>query len=348
MVPNRVLFEITRLGSAARSIRAQANVAAFLVVGAPLIVDACRATTAPEAPDPATKIVWKSIATLAQIGSRGGNLTGIWGSSPNDIWIVADNGNIHHFNGSAWSFEPSGNSLSDVWGRSATDVWAWGYEKILHYDGTKWSLSHKSSLAHFRGLWGNSPSNVWAVGFSDSANAGIIAHYDGSAWSTSYLTYADYPVAVWGASSTDLWAVGYTRTSDGVYSGFITHNDGGSWSTALTNSRSPFAVWGSSRSFVVAVGGDYAVDGSGIVLGYDGSKWSTSWTGLASTFLTSISGTSRTNIWAAGDIVRHFDGTRWSTVPGPSASVAGLWTSSPSEVWAIDGLQVYRGTLPSQ
>ncbi|HKO19966.1 MAG TPA: hypothetical protein VJU82_13870, partial [Acidobacteriaceae bacterium] len=65
----------------------------------------------------------------------------IWGSAPNDVFAVGDNGTILHFDGSTWARMSSGTStaLTRVWGASATEVYATTGSAILHYDGSGWS-----------------------------------------------------------------------------------------------------------------------------------------------------------------------------------------------------------------
>jgi hypothetical protein len=68
------------------------------------------------------------------------NLTGVWGSGPNDVWAVGAGYRgqgciITHWNGWTWS---PGNSrheggLWGVWGSGPNDVWAVG-TTILHYN----------------------------------------------------------------------------------------------------------------------------------------------------------------------------------------------------------------------
>jgi hypothetical protein len=317
-----------------------------LAVAALPILIGCGDSTAP---DPALNTVWTSVATL-NVSGRGGSLAGIWGSGPNDIWVVGGDGTLHHYNGTTWSVEATGSTVvRAVWARSPTDVWAVGSgETILHYDGTKWStMSTSSSSDSFNSVWTGSASDVWAGRGADPVTSvGATVHYDGSSVSESYVALASSSIAVWGASPSDVWAVGFAGRTGSIHSGSITHYDGSSWSSAVpTVSRMLVGIWGSSGSFIVAVGGDY-VDGTGVVLTYDGKDWSTSWTGAGLSGLVSVWGTSATNVWAVGDVVLHFDGKRWSTVPSPTtATVRGVWTSSPGDVWAVAGNEVFHGAL---
>jgi hypothetical protein len=58
-----------------------------------------------------------------------------WGSSGSDVFAVADNGPILHYDGVAWSpmSSPDGDFYG-VWGSSGSDVFTVGrYGTILHY-----------------------------------------------------------------------------------------------------------------------------------------------------------------------------------------------------------------------
>jgi hypothetical protein len=62
--------------------------------------------------------------------------TGVWGSSPSDVFAVGDGGAILHYDGSAWSAMSSGTSIyfTGIWGSSPSNVFAVGDSgAILHY-----------------------------------------------------------------------------------------------------------------------------------------------------------------------------------------------------------------------
>jgi len=54
------------------------------------------------------------------------NLSAVWGSGPNDVWAVGDNGTIVRWNGAVWSPVASGttNDLLGIWGSGPDDIWA--------------------------------------------------------------------------------------------------------------------------------------------------------------------------------------------------------------------------------
>jgi hypothetical protein len=134
--------------------------------------------------------------------------------------------------------------------------------KILHYDGSSWSLMTCVSKVELTGVWGSSASDVFAVGYNDK-NLGVILHYDGSSWSIMTVDTIRVNFAgVWGSSASDVFAVGAYKLGKSIM-----HYDGSSW-LLMTNgiNAALSGVWGSSASDVFAVGwngmilhyGDYA------------------------------------------------------------------------------------------
>src|SRR5712664_2440221 len=62
----------------------------------------------------------------------GTTLLGVWGSSPDDVWVTGDAGTLLHWDGNTWvSFEGAANldGFLNVWGSGPNDVWAVGYGK---------------------------------------------------------------------------------------------------------------------------------------------------------------------------------------------------------------------------
>ncbi len=147
-----------------------------------------------------------SCTPLSRRATGSGDLHGVWGSSPTDvfavglesnspIWLFSDEPIIVHFDGISWSEMPSPaeHELWGIWGSSAADVFAVGSEgNILHYNGLGWSAMASGTTWDLYGVWGASSSDVFAVGF-----LGTILHYDGQAWS-----------AMDSGTTTTLWGVG--------------------------------------------------------------------------------------------------------------------------------------------
>jgi hypothetical protein len=108
----------------------------------------------------------------------------LWGSSSSDLYVVGNNGNIAHWNGSKWTKIESGTdvNLLDVWGSPDGTVWACGYTGdyattvLLRYDGTIWNKLYEGS--------------------PDNQNNGLYVGPISGGWTNSnYFTY----ILNWGA-----------------------------------------------------------------------------------------------------------------------------------------------------
>lgn len=164
-------------------------------------------------------------------------INGIWGSSSDDIWLVADNSvrtgwqfgqTLHGTRSGSEDFvwvdvdSRTSATLLGIWGSSATDVWTVGEAGAIRHLGTgadDWSVVDSPTRATLHAVWGAGPNDVWAVGES-----GTILHWDGTTWSP---LVAAFPVnrkkphlyGVWGTGPADVWIVG-----DGI----VLHSTGGS------------------------------------------------------------------------------------------------------------------------
>ncbi|MFC2056451.1 WD40/YVTN/BNR-like repeat-containing protein [Chloroflexota bacterium] len=183
-------------------------------------------------------------------------LSGVWGNSPSDVFVVGSDLGVWHYDGNSWSSMPDiefedaeekfifwHKFLSAVWGSSSSDVFAVGSDGIIvHYDGSTWKKMYANNMRYFTGVWGSSSSDVFVVG-SD----GFILHYDGSVWERMNSGTTENLRDIWGSSSSDVFAVG----SDGT----ILHYDGSVWEEMNSGTtKTLHSVWGSSSSNVFAVG----------------------------------------------------------------------------------------------
>ena len=132
-------------------------------------------------------------------------LTGVWGSSASDVFVVGESGTILHYDGDTWTPMDGGignTYLWAVWGTSATDVFVGGSSStILHYDGGTWNPMTAGAVQDF---WGTSSSDIFAVG------GNRILHYDGSTWSQMIEDVSSSLYGVWGSSASEVYAVGDT------------------------------------------------------------------------------------------------------------------------------------------
>ena len=154
-----------------------------------------------------------------------GTIWSLWGSGTNDVWAALTSGGFLHFDGNGWHnvASPTTGGIYSIWGSAASDVWACTSNKILHYDGTSWTVQKTglvNAVSGINSLWGTGSSDVWAVLGPISMSDPQLAHWDGQTW-TVIPSLGFVPLAgishMAGSSATDVWLVGGTIIhSDGV------------------------------------------------------------------------------------------------------------------------------------
>ena len=185
-------------------------------------------------------------------------LTGMWGASPTDLWIVGSGGVLYHGDGVRFAPVSSGTTatLLEVWGLSANDVYVAGDRgTILHFDGTTWSRQATPVIDDLWGIWGANSTNVFVVG-----NNGTILRWNGSTWQRMATPSGSPLFDVWGTSVGNIFAVGV--------SGTLLRFDGLEWSTMAAPGRANlFALRGRAFNDV------YAVGNGGATYHFDGVTW---------------------------------------------------------------------------
>ena len=133
-----------------------------------------------------------------------------------------------------------------------------------------------------------------------------------------------------------------------------------SWSAMESGTKIPlYAIWGDAGTDVYAVGYHYLDDvgqfSESTILRFDGTTWSpvaTSFNFLAQLWLTGVSGSSASDVYAVGEgfdesggsafgAILHFDGSNWSKVLGPplppqlEGALYTVSSSSATEAYAV-------------
>jgi hypothetical protein len=101
----------------------------------------------------------------------------IWGNSSSDLYVVGNNGNIVHYNGSSWTRIESGTTtdINDVWGIVDKDglekiycavsfVFQTGDQKILTIKNNNVDSLYWNTGRRVHSVWTDSKNNVYAVG----------------------------------------------------------------------------------------------------------------------------------------------------------------------------------------
>jgi hypothetical protein len=216
--------------------------------------------------------------------------------------------------------------LAGVSAISASDVWAVGEDDgnmlAENWNGQQWSSValpavpgvNADTNLRLTGVSGDSASDVIAVGneLGGGLSGPIAFKWSGSAWqqlTTPSGAWWSSMAEVKAFSPTDTWAIGETSTSAG-YTASATHWNGTSWTQ--TQVTTPF-----SANLVLS--------------------------------MNAISGSSPTDIWAAGtaasqgwrdrvvqSVMLHYNGTSWTqfTVPD-SSGITAVAAISPTDAWAV-------------
>jgi len=211
---------------------------------------------------------------------------------------------------------PSRLAASPSYG-DATGSCEWGHVRAPKVNG---SLDAVAAISRQDG---------WAVGFINVPNnfAPLVLHFDGSSWSQVPVerTYGRFD-AIDATSSEDVWAVG----QDGYGGTLAMHFDGTSWTEVPSPSRGIFSyflgVAAPAADDVWAVGdwedSNYFLHP--LLERWDGSAWRIVHIPDGA-FFEDVSASGPDDVWAVGSGFGgasqpffHFDGVRWTAVPGPS------------------------------
>jgi hypothetical protein len=212
----------------------------------------------------------------------------------------------------------SPEQLTSIYAASPTDVWAVGQpagDQFEHWNGTSWT--------------------------GQGLPAGLVTEPGNSA-SVSFIT---------GTSASNITAVGTADINTGdtiVQESVAFHFNGTAWSemTIPANMElGPVLAFSATNL--------WSVNNNGDAEHFNGTTWATTSLPIVTTQLnldlTSISGSSPSDIWAAGiastqgkhdsPILEHFNGTSWSNVTAPVSAPTGGLTDvvdiSPTDAYAV-------------
>jgi hypothetical protein len=229
---------------------------------------------------------WAAPVGLPVLG-LGASLSAVWARATDDVFVSASGvvglpGDVLHFDGAAWTVDPSSSlALNAITGSPTGEIYVAGARGttgvIRELAGGSWTESDVGGPT-LSGIWASADRAVAVRGQA----SGVIWRSDsGGAWNAEVLPPTTPGLtAVWGSSDQDIFAVG--RLGGGTSQPTILHFDGTSWSrlVACDGSASPcidshimqattlLAVNGTTADNV------YAVGHQGTILHYDGMQWS--------------------------------------------------------------------------
>jgi photosystem II stability/assembly factor-like uncharacterized protein len=275
------------------------------------------------------------------------DLTGVWGSGKNDVYVVGAAGTIlHTADGKTWQplDAKTSENLQGVWGSGAKRVFIVGSNGTVLRSadqGSTWSSVNTGSNEDLVGIFGLDTSELYIVG-----HMGTILHStdDGVTWQKQTSGTSLYLFGVWASSSTNVFVGGDKGT--------ILHSvDHGATWTAQANPDQTLipgkatsyirGFWGSSATDVWAVGYPYA---TGMLHSTDaGSTWTaTKITGYPWGW-EAMWAASATELYFAGhdgDVRGTLDsGATWYPQnTGTTVNLFGIWGSGPSDIYAVGAL----------
>jgi hypothetical protein len=263
----------------------------------------------------------------------GPDLHGLWGTSPDNLWVLGWNGAIYHWDGERWSASHTAEGrVNALWGSAADSLWAVGDAGvILRWNGRAWARVASGTELDLHDVFGASADDVWAVG-GNSTGEGVILRWEGRSWATAFDAAGPTPRAVWASGPRDAWA---------LLEGGLLHWDGTRWSGSDPparafprpgEAREPIfsSLWGTSRDDLW-IAGDH-----GYVARWDGRIWMEVTTGVAAD-LSVVRGLGR-EVWIAGarGTVARWDGSRWQAITtGSQDELRDLWPTDRGYAWVV-------------
>lgn len=247
-------------------------------------------------------------------------------------------------NGWCWAHpSPHGNNLHGIHGVDGA-VFVVGAAGLFQVRiGGRWSVGYTEGGETLRDVWALRPDLAYAVGAADlGLPRAVVYAWDGSTWSqihelTPRGNYGPLvtPTAVWARSEDEIYV---------AYGHRIDRFDGSTWTTTTedlgqTSGLSVGDLWGAESGPVYAVGQTENTfhGGAGFIWRFDGSSWVEEETGSIEA-LSSITGRSADDIWAAGKSLLRWNGVEWTqeSYPGnalSSVSILGDSTWVTSSDW---------------
>ena len=191
------------------------------------------------------------------------DLLGVGGLADGDVYIVGKAGTVLRRDQAGWNvvntFQDPPVDFHDVALVSNSDVYVVGDDGvILRFNGSAFSADLSNTTSHLRSVFAVDGGGLIAGGSN-----GQVYRRTGGQWVSTQATGGSVTINdVWAASNSFQVAVGTGGT--------ILVSTGTNWSPQTSNDikgRDLYAVWGTSENDV------YCVGASGVLIHYNGNKW---------------------------------------------------------------------------
>lgn len=231
---------------------------------------------------------------------------------------------IIHWDGKNWSsVNYKEGELYGIYGFGPSDIWAvgeWGidnnsYALISHWDGKTWTTTKYREFSRLTTIWGTDSKNIYALG-----RGGLLLHYNGFTWSKVSIGTNMTLTDICGSDKNNIYI---TASDNSSGNGALYYFNGTNWKLIVNgtpnindtlNLYGTFdGVWLSPKRKVFLVG----------ALAYEGlsENWETSeipynspgsnFIGL--TAMNKVCGTADNNVFIVGDreLIIHWNGNNW-------------------------------------
>ncbi|HEY4184167.1 MAG TPA: hypothetical protein VGP07_03820 [Polyangia bacterium] len=300
------------------------------------------------------------------------NLSGVWGSSAHDLWVVGDAGAIFHGDGDTWTQmqdaaggTPTLADLAGIWGAAADDVWAVGASGVvLHFQGKEWTVVDVPTTENLKAIGGTGPDDIWIAG-----DNGALLHRTATGWYVSAPKTSSTLRALW-MNEGELWAVGDDAAAihwaSGTWlatqppavtadltavsalganaawavgaAGTMLSWDGTSWSQVPSGSTADYrGLWTNQDSNVWAVGTNGAIVSRAHQAPFDTTAWVLPTPDRPDFNTVWGFGVDEVYVGGTGGTLLHYHlGQGWTVVPsGTTDDILSLWGTGPSDLWEV-------------
>ncbi|HSO34799.1 MAG TPA: hypothetical protein VLT33_19830 [Labilithrix sp.] len=299
------------------------------------------------------------------------DLKSVWSFGPDDALAVGDTGMVR-WDGKAWSIVPGGDGgfegLSSLWSGSTNEIWAVGQGQRRLVHGTRsatgaaftFTTTEVTTGPTRDTITGLAPNDLWLTGLEDDGTPRIlhgVAGGDGGAptFSSVAISAAPFPLTSLSAllvtANDELWLAGTSNAAVVLHA----RKNGASfvWDQSFTAagqaSNNFGALWGDGPTDVFVLGA-LTDNFHRTALPDGGGVWGPH-PNHSNTVLTSVWGTSKSDVWAVGYLgaIRHWDGATWKlsqiAVDGLPIyeDLIAVRGSSANDVWAVGtGVALHR------
>lgn len=183
----------------------------------------------------------------------------VWGTSPNNVWVVGHGGTIMHWDGALFSPVQSGTNsdLFSIWGTGPSDFWVGSTNGlVLRWNGTTFTPMTITGAQDITAIWGSGLKDVW---FVDGTST--LQHFTGINFVPMATGSGTALTAIWGSSANDFWVTSI--------SGNVVHWIGNGFAISSSGTTSLLtAIWGSAASDVWAVSAINSMTGYATIVHY--------------------------------------------------------------------------------